>query len=202
MKTKVWLTAFCLMPLFAHGPQARAERADRDKPVNLEADRITVDDARKIRVFDGNVVLTQGTLVIRADKLVVTEDANGYQKGVATGGNEGLARFRSKREGRDEYVEGEAERIEHDAKADKTEFFSRAWVKSGSDEVRGQYISFDARTENYLVTSGPGGTTAPPGKGERVRATIQPRNKPGTSPAAAQPGAAPTDNDKASPAVR
>ncbi len=156
-----------------------AEKADRDKPVNLEADRITVDDAKKVHVFEGNVQLTQGTLIIRCEKLIVTQDAGGMQNGIATGGPGGLARFRQRREGRDEYVDGEAERIVHDGKAEKTEFFQRARVKSGNDEVRGQYIAYDGKNENYLVTSGPAGNTAAavPGKDNRVRAVIQPKNK-------------------------
>lgn len=164
-----------LASVFVLSPAA-AEKADKDKPVNLEADRITVDDAKKQHVLEGNVELVRGTLVIRTDKLIVTQDANGFQKGVAYGGPGGLARFRQKREGRDDYVEGEAERIEHDAKTEKTDLFTRAHVKSGLDEVRGQFISYDARTENYLVTSGPNGTVArDAGKQERVRAVIQPK---------------------------
>ncbi|MFN6961010.1 MAG: lipopolysaccharide transport periplasmic protein LptA [Rhodocyclaceae bacterium] len=158
---------------------ALAERADRDKPVHLEAARVTVDDAKRIHVFEGNVVLTQGTLTIRTAKLVVTQDADGFQKGVATGGENGLARLRQKREGKDEWIEGEAERIEYDAKSEKAEFFNRAYVKSGSDEVRGHYISYDGKTEQYLVTAAPG---AKPGSAEgRVTAVIQPKNaKPAT----------------------
>ncbi len=160
-----------------------AEKADRDKPVNLEADRITVDDVKKVHILEGNVQLVQGTLVIHCEKLIVTQDDSGFQKGTATGGPGGLAHFRQRREGKDDYIDGEAERIVHDGKAEKTEFFLRAHVKSGSDEVRGQYISYDGKTENYLVTSGPAGTTAAaaPGKDNRVRAVIQPKpreNKP------------------------
>lgn len=168
---------FCLVTTLLPALPALAERADRDKPVNLEADRITVDDVKKVHIFEGNVQLIQGTLIIRTEKLVVTQDSEGFQKGVAAGGEAGLAHFRQKREGKDEYVEGEAERIEHDGKAEKTEFFLRAHVKSGQDEVRGQYISYDGKTENYLVTSGPAGTVAPtvPGKDSRVRAVIQPK---------------------------
>jgi lipopolysaccharide export system protein LptA len=158
-------------------PATRAEKADRDKPVNIEADRVSVDDVKKVQIFDGNVQLMKGTLVIRAGRIVVTQDDDGYQRGVATGSPGALPNFRQKREGQDEYIEGEAERIEHDAKAEKTEFFNRARVKSGLDEVRGQFISYDAKTENYFVTSGPNGTRAQPGSGERVRAVIQPKNK-------------------------
>ncbi|MDP2810641.1 MAG: lipopolysaccharide transport periplasmic protein LptA [Rhodocyclaceae bacterium] len=156
---------------------ARAEKADRDKPVNIEADRVSVDDVKKVQTFEGNVQLVKGTLTIRAERIVVTQDDDGYQRGVATGTGNVLPRFRQKREGQDEYIEGEGERIEHDAKAEKTEFFNRAWVKSGLDEVRGQFISYDARTENYFVSSGPDGSRARPGSGERVRAVIQPKNK-------------------------
>ena len=95
-----------------------------------------------------------------------------------------------KREGLDEYVEGEGERIEHDARAEKTEFFNHARVKSGLDEVRGQFISYDARTEKYFVTSGANGTRAQPGSGERVRAVIQPKNKDAAAASPPRPAAA------------
>jgi lipopolysaccharide export system protein LptA len=182
---------FAVASLIAASLPTHAEKADRDKPVNLDADRIVIDDAKKINIFEGNVQLVQGTLTIRSEKLVVTQDAEGYKNGVATGGPGGLARFRQKREGKDEYVEGEAERIVHDGKLDKTEFFQRAHVKSGQDEVRGEFISFDSKNENYLVTSGPAGAAkaAVPGANNRVRAVIQPKNKAPT--AAATPSAKP-----------
>lgn len=161
---------------FLTGP-AHAEKADRDKPTNLEADSVHVDDTTQTQTFEGNVQLSKGTLVIRADRIVVTQDADGFQRGVATSTGGSLPHFRQKREGLDEYIEGEAERIEHDAKTEKTEFHNRAWIKSGLDEVRGQFISYDGKTENYVVTSGAGGSRARPGSGERVRAVIQPRDK-------------------------
>ena len=136
------------------------------------------------QIFEGNVQLAKGTLVIRAERIVVQQDDDGYQRGTAGGGTT-RANFRQKREGLDEYIEGEAERIEHDARAEKTEFFGRARVKSGLDEVRGQFISYDARSEQYVVTSGPNGTRAPSGSRDRVRAVIQPRtHKDGTGNAA------------------
>ncbi len=167
---------------------AHAEKGDREKPINLEADRVSMDDINKVQIFEGNVVMTQGTMQIRTNKLVVTQDADGFQKGVATGGPNGLARFRQKRDGKDEFIEGEAERIVHEARNEKTEFFVRAWVKSGQDEVRGHYISYDAPTEKYLVTNAGGTTKSATGESQaRVRAIIQPKGK-----------AAPTE-DKAEP---
>lgn len=173
------LNCIALAVLMSSAPAAYAEKADRDKPTNIEADTVTVDDIKKIQVFEGNVQLTKGTLIFRAERIVVTQDENGFQRSVSTG-TKTLPRFRQKREGRDEYIEGEAERIEYDAKTEKTDFYNRAWVKSGMDEVRGQFISYDGKAENYVVTSGPDGTRAKPGSGERVRAVIQPRS---TTPA-------------------
>ena len=172
---------------------ARAERADRDKPVNLEADKVTVDDRTRTHTFEGNVVFTQGTLTIKANKVVVTQDGTGYQKGVATGGENGLARFRQKREGQDLWMEGEAERNEHDAKTEITRFYVRAHVKSGGDEVRGQYIEYNSISENYTVTNSADAKAVPSGgdQSKRVRAIIQPKSAPATAPAGAAPEAPP-----------
>jgi lipopolysaccharide export system protein LptA len=169
--------------LLLSSPPAFAERADREKPINLEADRISMDDVKKVQIFEGNVVMTQGTLQIRTNKLVVTQDADGFQKGSAVGGANGLARFRQKREGKDEYIEGESERIDHDARNERTEFFVRAWVKSGLDEVKGAYVSHDALTEKFLVTSGAETKTAIGVPQARVRAIIQPKGKNAENPA-------------------
>src|SRR5437762_12206233 len=100
---------------------AQAERADRDKPVNLEADRVNVDDAKQIATLEGSVILTQGTLVISGNRMVVQQDADGFKNGVAYGN---LASFRTKREGYDEYIDGYAERIEYDSKAEKLQMFN------------------------------------------------------------------------------
>ena len=153
------------------GP-ATAEKADRDKPVNIEADRMLVDDARKESVFEGNVVLTQGTLQLKGDRVVVRQDPGGFQHGIAYGRPAG---FRQKRDGHDEYIEGRADRIEYDGRRDLLQMFGAANLMKGQDEVRGEYISYNAKTEFFQVTAGerPAGAFAAP-EG-RVRAIIQPR---------------------------
>ena len=103
--------AFAALLLTAIALPAQAEKGDREKPMNIEADRMSMDDIKKIQVFEGNVIVTQGTMQLLTNRLVVTQDADGFQKGVATGGAGGLARFKQKRDGVDEYMEGEAERI-------------------------------------------------------------------------------------------
>jgi len=175
------MTRFFLIFLLALALPVHAELADKDKPITLEADRITIDDLKRVQVFEGNVVLTQGTLVIRSDKILLTEDAQGFQRGVAFAGPGGLARFQQKREGRDELIEGEAERIEYDTNREIAELFHRAWIRSGGDELRGDYIWYDGFSERYMVSGRPASSSsstqdsAPP---KRVQAIIQPRNKP------------------------
>lgn len=162
--------SLALLPPFAH-----AERADREKPMLLEANKISIDDARKVQILEGDVVITKGTIIIKANRIIITEDKYGFQKGVAFGSKNALAYMRQKREGRDDYVEGQAERIEYDTNSEVAELFHRAWVKSGEDEVRGDYIWYDAISEKYLVSAGDAkGANAP---APRVRAVIQPRNK-------------------------
>ncbi len=170
--------ALCLLPFSG----ALAERADRDKPVNLEADRVTVDDIKQVATFEGNVVLTQGTLVIRGNRMVVQQDGDGFKTGIAYGN---LASFRQKREGFDEYVEGYAERIEYDSKAEKVQMFNRAHIKRGNDDVRGNYISYEAQTEFIRVTGGGKQAASANNPEGRVRAVIQP--KPKAKPAADAP---------------
>jgi lipopolysaccharide export system protein LptA len=154
---------------------AFAEKSDRDKPVNIEADRVTVDDKKKESVFDGNVTMTQGTLMLRADKVFVKQDAGGFNHAIAYGKP---AYFKQKREGYDEYIEGTAERLEYDGKADKMQMFVNAEVHKGNDEVKGDYISYDATTEFYQVMAGDSAKSVSNPKG-RVHATIQPPKKAG-----------------------
>jgi lipopolysaccharide export system protein LptA len=150
---------------------ALAELSDREKPIHIESDKATLDDAKKTATFTGNVVLTQGTFVLRADKLTVRQDVDGFRSGVATGNP---ATFRQKREGMDEWVEGEGVRLEFDGKTDTVQAIERARVKRGQDEVRGNMISYNSRSEFFEVRGGR--DTAGESAG-RVKVVIQPKDK-------------------------
>lgn len=180
MKTHALLSASPLLALLIVVQPALAERADREKPIQLEAQKVTVDDVKKMQILEGDVQLTQGTLVIQAERIIVTEDQYGFQKGVAFAGKDKLARFRQKREGKEEYIEGQAERIEYNTRNEVAELFHRAWVKSGEDQLKGDYIWYDSISEKYLASAGE--NHDPKGPPPRVRAVIQPKNK-GTPPA-------------------
>ena len=158
------------------GFSAAAEKADREKPTQVEANRMSADDTRRMNIFEGNVVLTRGTASVRAERIVVRQDAEGYQYASATGKP---VRFRQRQDpkpGESEgiWVDGEALRIEIDDRKGTVELFEAARVNRGGDEVAGDYILVDQRSDFYTVNTGKG---AP---GGRVRATLQPKAAPGS----------------------
>ena len=156
---------------------ASAEKADKDKPTNIEANKMSSDDAKRMSIFEGSVLLTKGTVVVRADRIVVQQDAEGFQRTTAYGQP---VRFRQKgdRKGDKEgvWTEGEALRVEIDDRNARIELFERARVTRDQDEVRGSYVFLDQRSEFFSVS---GAKEAPESSPEgRVRAVIQPKAQP------------------------
>ncbi len=175
------------------GSTAFAEKADRGKPLNIEADNGRYDDVKQIGIFTGNVVVTKGTMLMRASRIEVRQAADGSQFGVATSDGGKRSFFRQKREGLEEYIEGEAERIEYDGKADTVRFIDRAVMRRlrGSvlaDETAGSVIVYDNTSEVFSVIGGASAAT-PANPGGRVRAVLTPREVPPAPGAASQPGA-------------
>ncbi|MFD1894276.1 lipopolysaccharide transport periplasmic protein LptA [Ottowia beijingensis] len=170
---------------------AWAERADRDKPMNIEADALRYEDQKQLSTFSGNVVVTKGSIVMRGARLEVRQDAAGNQSGTMFAESGKRAFFRQKREGVDEYIEGEGETIEYNGKADTVRFVRRAEMRrlAGAtvmDAVMGSLIVYNNTTEVYTVdgTARADGTpSAAPGG--RVRATLAPRSHGGAAPAPA-----------------
>jgi len=183
--------------LLAGAPAAFAEKADRLQKMEIEADQPgKVDIRNRIVTFNGNVVVTQGTMSLKAASITVKEDADGYQTGVARGGPGGLARFKQKRDGLNEWVEGEAERIEFDGRGSKLRLIGQANTRrlSGTevaDQITGAEIVYDNALETYTVSGGASAAT-PQNPTGRVKAVLTPRSgsKAAAEAAAAQPPAA------------
>lgn len=173
------------------GP-AQAEKADRSKPMNIEADSLRYDDLKQISVFTGRVLLTKGSIQIRGERLEVRQDPDGYQFGVATGAADKLAFFRQKREALDEFIEGEGETITYDGRADTITFSRRALLRRlrgtvVADEITGGNIVYENLTDLFTVDgvakNGPSGAL---GSG-RVRVMLTPKPEPAASAPVADP---------------
>jgi len=164
-----WVLLLALMISFP----ARAEKADKDKPTELEANRMSADDVRRLSIFEGKVVLTKGTMRVLADRIVVRQDEEGYQYATAEGKP---VRFRQRQDPRPPekeglWMDGEALRIEIDEKANTVKLFESARVNRGGDQVAGNYILVDQNSEYFSVSAGKNGD-------ERVKMTIQPKAAP------------------------
>ena len=180
LSTRHWSVSCLLCLALLAGVPALAERADRSKPMTIEADQPgSVDLQRQVVIFNGNVVITQGTMLLRADRVELRERPDGYREAKAIGSATRPANFRQKRDGVDETVEGAAERIEFDAKTDTLRFVGNAAVRrlrAGvvADEITGSLITWDNTNELFNVT---GGAASPANPTGRVRAVFAPREE-------------------------
>lgn len=165
---------------------AFAERADRNKPIQLEADTLRYDDVRQVSVLTGNVLVTKGTIVIRGATVEVRQDPDGYQYATVVGSAQTPAFFRQKRDGVDEFIEGTGNTIEYDGRADTVRFIKQAQLRrlrggTLADEVNGDTVLYENLADRFSVDGAP--KTAA-GTGGRVRAMLTPK------PSAASAGSA------------
>ena len=152
---------------------AVAEQNDKKQPINYSANTGDVNYQTKVGNLSGNVVITQGTMTIRADKIVFKQNADNSISATASGNP---LTFRQKRDGVDEYFEGYAQRAEYDGEKELLELFDRALLKRGQDEIRSNYISYNTRSELFRAEGRPDAGIAQPVAGpvERVRVVFHP----------------------------
>jgi lipopolysaccharide export system protein LptA len=165
-------------------PQVCAEKADRDKPMNIEADALKHDDQQQVTTFTGKVQMLKGTLVLKAARMEVKQDAQGHQMAKLWADSGERIFFRQKREGLDEYIEGEAETAVYNSQADSLTLSNRAELRllRGSvvaDKIQGQQIVLNNTTEVFTVDGKPSNASGANGAAgsQRVKATITPRPK-------------------------
>jgi lipopolysaccharide export system protein LptA len=175
-----------------------AEKADRDKPMNIEADALKYADQQQLTTFTGKVHMTKGSLVLKAARMEVKQDGQGHQVAKLWAEPGERVFFRQKREGLNEYTEGESETVIYDSQADTITLTSRAEIRllRGSvvaDRIQGHQILVNNTTEVFSVDGKPStasGNGAGSGSGsQRVKATITPRakvNEPTSPPAGMQ----------------
>ena len=164
-----------LLAMLVLAPAAQAERADREKNIVVNADHLNGDDANRTSVFEGNVVVTQGTMRLTANKVTMKEDADRHKFYVAYGTP---VTFRQKKDNVDEYVEGFALRAEFDDLNDVVKLYEKARVVSTANVINGEYIQYDMGKELALVQGAPPGTKLAPGEVmPRVKVTIVPAKK-------------------------
>lgn len=183
---------------------ARAEKADRSKPMNIEADALRHDEVKQTSVFSGRVVMTKGSIVLRGARLDVRQDADGYQSGIVTAEAGKRAFFRQKRDtlpgAPEEFIEGEGEVIEYDGRTDNVRFITRAEMRRYresvvTDELSGAVIVYNNLTDVFTVDgqkkAAASGAGDAPAAGGRVRAVLSPKEQPSGAAAPANAASGP-----------
>jgi lipopolysaccharide export system protein LptA len=160
---------------------ASAEKADREKPIHIEADNLVHDELNQVSIFSGRAVLLRGTMVMRGSRIEMREDANGYQFGIILPESDKRAFFRQKREGNNEFMEGEALRIEFDGKADRVKLIDNAEIRRYrgavlNDTMTGKLITYENLTDVFSIDGQPA-TDGGKAGGGRVKAVMAPRSK-------------------------
>jgi len=179
-------------------PAAQAEKADREKNIEFQGDTGGGNAETKTGELVGHVIITQGTMSIQADRVTFKQNADNSLSATAYGNP---VRFREKRDGADDYYEGYAQRIVYDGEKRFVELFDNALLKKAGDEIRSNYISYSAATENFSAEGRPDAKPAGPGDaplGARVRGTFQPKSEEKQDkPAAKDKSGSAQDKDKA-----
>jgi lipopolysaccharide export system protein LptA len=158
-------------------PAAAAE-AQPEPDTLILSDTLNYDDIKKESVFTGNVILTRGLMTLRADKLVVSEDPEGFQHGTATVGSGKLVYVRQEDPAKFEVLEAQGLRGEYNGKTEEIEMIGQAVVTrfvcgKQFDRISGERVKFNQKNNTYQAFSGPNSAAA----GGRVRSVAAPRAK-------------------------
>jgi lipopolysaccharide export system protein LptA len=167
-------TAVAIFVLAAASP-AHAEKADREKPIRYSANTLDGNEADQTVLLSGKVEVTQGTIVLKADRVVLKQQPDGTYNVTATGKP---VTFRQKMDNSDEYVDAQALRVEYLGSKDLVELYDQSWIRRGKDELRGNFLTYNSATGAFAgrgtwPLSGP---SAQGGDG-RISGVIQPKPK-------------------------
>lgn len=161
------------LPVAAQAPAAAAH--DRDVPLQFDAGQMKIDAKRRVRMLTGGVQLTRGTFWLSSQQVELRETAQGGDLAIATSGAGQQARFKQRREGLDEIIDGQADRIEYDSKTETVRLIGNALLKrlrgtEVTEEVSGQIIVYEHGRETFEVQGG--------SSGSRVKGVVTPQPKP------------------------
>jgi len=170
--------AWVLAALTVAHVSAWAEKADREQPTHIQAQRGQYNDIKQTGRYEGNVLLIKGTLRLEGARLDFYKDEQGFEHAVIIGTEERLATFRQRRDptrsGVEEYVAGRAQRIEYNSREETIKLIDQAsWHRLENeqiqDEITGKVIVYDSRHATYEAQAD--GQSAD----TRVRTVIAPR---------------------------
>jgi lipopolysaccharide export system protein LptA len=161
--TKILLLSWAIF-----SPTVFALAADSEQPINITADRATIDDASGTAIYEGNVVISQGTIRINAVKVTLNYTAKQTLEKVVAEGDP--VSFKQTPEGGKEDIQAKAKKMEYFADKSTIHLTQQAELSQGKDSFAGEHISYN--TQDGIIRADKGGND----KG-RISVVIQPRPK-------------------------
>jgi lipopolysaccharide export system protein LptA len=153
----VWLSPVCF-----------ALPSDSSQPIHISADSAHMDENTGTTTYNGNVLMTQGTLEIRAAKVDLYRTNDDISHIIATGN---LANFRQQPAADKPITDAFGQKLEYRI-ADKTVTITgQARVEQARDTFSGERIVYQMDKAIVNAYSGTGAS------GERVQMVIQPKAK-------------------------
>ena len=168
------------LSLLVLSPIANAEKADQDKPIILEAEKVSVNDVQQVYDLKGQVLLIKGSIIVTGEDGHIQVDPEGYELVDVKGSADTTASFRQRREGpADEFIQGRGTQVTYNAKTEILTITGEASLKRSLnmqmlDQLQGWKIEYDDIKERYRVT--------PPANAKAedlplARAILSPRRK-------------------------
>ena len=145
-----------------------AEKANNEQPIYIDSDTASYDEAKEISIYTGNVIYTQGTLVVNSDIMTFYLKDGGLTKVVAVGKP---ARFKQSQGAGKADVNGIALTGEYYPSTSKLHLIKEAEVWQGGKKTRSDLIIYD--TKYSVLTAGTKGTSS-----KRVHTTFPAKSKP------------------------
>ena len=172
-----YLTIISLALLFSLSGKLMALNSDRDQPITLEADTADIDDLSGISIYTGNVILSQGSMVIKSETLTLYNNKdNELEKAIAVD-KENLARFKQRPEGKTKDFKARASTLIYYIKKEKIHLLENARVEQEDGSFSGHKIIYDTKKET-VVASSKKNKQGKAVSGSRVKVIIPAKKKP------------------------
>ncbi|PCI20819.1 MAG: lipopolysaccharide transport periplasmic protein LptA [Piscirickettsiaceae bacterium] len=158
---------FLLLILFIVSPPLWALSSDKNQPVEVEADNFNLDDAKKITTYSGHVIITQGSMQIKADKVTILGSRGNTEKVIAIGNP---VKFKQQPEDGQGLIRGEAQRFEYLVTKDTLTLINKATLWQNGNTFASDRIVYDSKRS--IIKAGDNSSGS-----KRVKITLQPAKK-------------------------
>lgn len=161
------MKAFIRTAIFALAVPLSAAAQTSQAPVEVEADRLDLDQRAGTAVYSGNVNIRQGNMQLRGDRVeIFRNDAGELSRAIATGDR---AYLRNQLEDQDAPMEGWGKRVIYHVSERRVELIDQAELTQAGDKFTGGRLEYFIDREVVQARSDVSGSEP-----QRIRMTLQP----------------------------